>query len=143
MTAPALVIKRKLPAPIAEVYAAWTNPDLMAKWYAPGTRRATNIICEPVEGGRFRVVMQADDGNSSTTSGVYKQVIPNRKLVHTWQWEGSEIESQVTIELVSVQDDLTELTLTHELLSDLESQQQHNDGWTGCLANLETLFAVA
>lgn len=143
MTAPALVIKRTLPAPINAVYAAWTDPNLMAKWFAPGTRSATDIICEPVEGGRFRIVMLNDDGDTSTTSGVYKQVIPNRKLVHTWQWKGSDIESQVTVELKSLEDELTELTLTHELLSDLDSQQQHEEGWTGCLEKLDQLFAVA
>lgn len=143
MTVPALIIKRKLHASINAVYAAWTDPSLMAKWFAPGTRQATDILCDPVEGGRFRVVMLGDDGNKSTTTGVYKQVIPNRKLVHTWQWADSDVESQVTIELKSLADELTELTLTHELLSDLESQQQHNTGWTGCLEKLDSLFAVA
>ncbi|MEM7465967.1 MAG: SRPBCC domain-containing protein, partial [Pseudomonadota bacterium] len=108
MTTPALIIKRTLPAPVDDVFAAWTDPSVMAKWFAPGTRKATDIICDPVEGGKFRVVMLADDGNKSTTSGIYKEVIPNRKLVHTWQWEGSDHQSQVTIEFDSVEENVTE-----------------------------------
>ena len=143
MPTPALIIKRRIPASVGEVFNAWTDPKLMAQWFAPGTRQATDVICEPKEGGRFRVVMLAEDGNKSTTYGIYKQVIPNKKLVHTWQWEGSEVESQVTVELKSIDENQTELTLTHELLSDIDSRALHHEGWDGCLLKLDALFAVA
>ena len=37
-------------------------------------------------GGRFRLVFGGPDGNEHEAAGVYKEVLPNRKLVFTWCW---------------------------------------------------------
>lgn len=43
----------------------------------------------------------------------------------------------VTIELRAVSDNETELTLTHEGFPDSEMCAQNNEGWVGCLSQLE------
>ena len=76
--------------------------------------------CEPVPaetdarvGGRYRIVMRAPDGEEHDVErDVYREVVPNEKLVFTWAWQSTpERESLVTVEL-KPDGDGTLLTLT-------------------------------
>ena len=70
-------------------------------------------------------------------SGVYREVVPNEKLVFTWAWRSTpERESLVT---VSIKPDGAGslLTLTHEQFFDEPARDRHEHGWIGCLNKLE------
>lgn len=136
-----LVLSRRVPATLAEVYRAWTDPQIMSQWYAPGDMKVAEIDCEPVVGGNFRVVMEAPNGDRHITTGTYTEIVPGRKLVHSWQWEGSDSQTQVTVEFEAVDSALTELTLTHELFPEKHARDMHQEGWTACLANFEKFVA--
>ncbi len=41
-----LVISRRLPAPIAEVYRAWTDPELMRHWSCPAEIKVAEVECD-------------------------------------------------------------------------------------------------
>ena len=109
----------------------------MRQWYAPGEAQAAEVECEPVVGGRFKVVMKGPDGQTHTTSGTYSEVVPGQRLVHSWQWEGSDSRTQVTVEFKVVDDQVTELTVTHELFADNDARDAHGEGWESCLGKLE------
>ena len=136
-----LTLCRTIDAPVETVYAAWTNPDVMRKWFAPGDLSVARAVVEAEEGGAFLVEMRGANGERHVTRGVYREVVPNRRLVHTWRWEGSEVESLVTVELEPAAGGATRLTLTHSRFADAEDRDQHERGWTGCLAKLEALHA--
>jgi len=88
-------------------------------------------------GGRYHMVMKSPDGEEHDVSGVYREVIPQRKLVYTWAWKSTpERESLVTVELRAAGGG-TDLTLTHEQFYDEEARDCHEHGWTGCLGRLE------
>lgn len=92
-------------------------------------------------GGGYHIDMRSPDGEMHNVGGVYREVVPNSKLVYTWAWKTTpERESLVTIGLRAV-DGGTELTLTHEQFFDAEARDRHNQGWQGCLARLEKLVA--
>lgn len=77
-----------------------------------------------------------DGGETHTTTGVYKEILPPQRLVFTWGWEGPDREeTEVTIELKE-KDGGTELTLTHARFASTESRDKHQHGWDGCLDNL-------
>ena len=92
-------------------------------------------------GGTFLVEMRGTDGRRWLVSGVYRDVVPHRRLVHTWRWEGSDVESLVTVELEPEPSGTTRLTLTHSRFLQEETRDEHVRGWTGCLAKLEALWA--
>jgi uncharacterized protein YndB with AHSA1/START domain len=88
-------------------------------------------------GGRFRVIFRTPDGEQHDVSGVYREVLPERKLVFTWAWRTMpERESLVT---VALKDDGggTLLTLTHEQFFDEGARDRHRTGWGGALDRLE------
>ena len=92
--------------------------------------------CDPVVGGHYRIVMQNADGSRVATSGVYQEVVQNRRLVHTWQWDGSEEVTLVTIDLEPEASGGTTLQLTHTRFTDQETCNQHEQGWSSCLDKL-------
>ena len=58
--------------------------EKVKRWMGPGEIKALRVDSDPRIGGRFRWVMRAPDGEEHDVSGVYREVIPNEKLVFTW-----------------------------------------------------------
>jgi uncharacterized protein YndB with AHSA1/START domain len=88
-------------------------------------------------GGRYRIVMRTNDGEEHDVGGVYREVVPNERLVFTWAWRSTpERESLVTLTLKR-DGDGTLLTLLHEQLFDEPARDRHEHGWSGSLDKLE------
>jgi uncharacterized protein YndB with AHSA1/START domain len=132
-----LTIKRRLRAPPAKVYRAWTHPQKMIRWWAPEQAETLRAEADARVGGRYRIVMRTADGEEHSVSGVYREVIPNEKLVFTWAWRSMpERESLVTV-LIKSDGDGSFLTLSHEQFFDEAARDAHRSGWTGVLDKLE------
>jgi uncharacterized protein YndB with AHSA1/START domain len=135
-TKPSLTIKRRLNAPPARVFAAWIDPEKVKRWMGPGEVKVLAAECEPRAGGRFRWLMRAPSGEDHDVSGVYREFVPDRKLVFTWAWKSTpERESLVTVDL-KPDGDGTILTLTHEQFFDDEARDRHRHGWEGAMDKL-------
>ena len=132
-----LQIRRIYKASVATVYTALTDPGEVSQWMAPSDNfKKTEATVDARVGGRYRIVMYAPNGEEHRVAGVYKEVIPDKKLVYTWAWESTpERESLVTIEL-RASGEGTELTLTHTRFADSEARDKHSQGWNGCLDRL-------
>ena len=139
---PSLSIVRKLGAGPAKVWRAITEPEMLKQWMAPSDAFKVPVAEADVRvGGRYHIVMNAPDGEVHDVSGVYREIVPNKKLVYTWAWKSTpERESIVTIELRAAGSG-TELTLKHEQFADEAARDRHNQGWTGCLDRLGQLMA--
>ncbi len=138
---PSLSLVRSFNVSPARVYRAWTDPQAMKRWFAPSDAFSIPRVEADVRvGGRYRIVMRSPDGEQHDVSGVYREVVPNEKLVFTWAWRSTpERESLVTVALRAAGGG-TELTLIHEQLYDAEARDKHHHGWTGCLARLAVSF---
>jgi len=129
-----LKIRRVYPQSVAAVYAAWSDPEQVKYWMRPiDSTRESEIAMDMRVGGRYRFVMYAPDGETHRVGGVYKEVIPNLRLVYTWAWESTpERESLVTVEF-RPSGQGTELVLTHQRFADEQARDRHQHGWNGCL----------
>ena len=138
---PSLTLKRRLKAPPAKVFAAWTDPEKMKRWMGPGEITAMRAESDTRVGGRYRIVMQAPNGEEYDVGGVYREVVAGEKLVFTWAWKSApERESLVTL-LLKPDGDGTLLTLTHEQFADEDSRNGHEQGWNSSLDKLEKFVA--
>jgi uncharacterized protein YndB with AHSA1/START domain len=141
-TKPSLTIKRRFKAPPAKVFAAFTDPEKVKHWMGPGEMKAVHAESDTQIGGRYRWVMQAPSGEQHDVGGVYREVIPNEKLVFTWAWKDTpERESIVTV-LLKPDGDGTLLTLTHEQFFDEDARDRHQGGWNGALDKMEKFVAA-
>jgi len=83
-------------------------------------------------------------GDVHKTSGEYLEVVPHRRLVKTWAYDGpygrDETPSILTVEFREVRPGVTELTLTHAQLRDEKASERGGAGWVLCLDKLAALF---
>ena len=136
-----LVITRVFPASCERVFAAWTRAELLKTWFCPGGDMTVPVAeADPCEGGHYRIVMQNKDGETYSPGGTYEKVVENKQLIFSWKWADSELVTRVTIDLKSLSDNETELTLTHEGFPETEIRDRHNGGWDGCLTRLAEAF---
>jgi uncharacterized protein YndB with AHSA1/START domain len=140
LTKPSLTLKRRYKAPPAKVFAAWTDPKKIAQWFGPPGVKSVAAECDLRAGGPYKIVAFSYNGEKHQVGGVYREIVPNEKLVFTWAWHSTpERESLVTV-LLTPDGDGTLLTLTHEQFLDEDARNRHQQGWTGALDKLEKMF---
>ena len=135
-----LRLRRTFRAPRERVFRAWTTPEEMKQWKAPGPMSTPVAEVDLRPGGKYRIHMQAPDGALHRLAGVYRVVEPPKRLVYTWRWEQEPDapETLVTVEFREL-GDATELILTHELFPSDEVRSKHESGWTACFEKLTRL----
>ena len=139
---PSVVLTRFYPVEPEKVWRAWTDPQALKRWWGPGGEQPVAVADLDLRaGGRFHVVFGGAQGTDHEVQGVYKEVVPNRKLVFTWTWPRTtpERESVVSIELRKVARG-TELLFRHEQLFDEAVRDGHRRGWSESLVKLERLL---
>jgi len=136
-TKPSLIIRRRFNAPPEKVFSAWTDPEKVKRWIGPGDVKAVSAESDPRKGGRYRWVMKSPDGEDHDVSGVYREVIPNEKLVFTWAWKSTpERESLVTV-IIKPDGNGSLMTLQHEQFYDEAARDRHQGGWTNAMEKLD------
>ena len=142
MTATEYRTTRLVEASPEDVFAAWTDPAVLARWFGPGTMTAPDVLLDARPGGAYRIGMLDDDGTRFAVVGTYEEVDPPRRLRFTWRWENGvphTFESVVTIELEPV-GNATELTLVHGGFPDDAAASGYASGWERSLPKLVALF---
>jgi uncharacterized protein YndB with AHSA1/START domain len=141
-TRPGLTLTRRINAGPEKVYAAWTDPQQIVRWFGRVDARPETMRAEidARVGGHFRISFSTHD-EYYEVSGTYREVVPNARLVFSWAWHSTpERESQVTVAL-KPDGDGTVLTVHHEQLFDLTARDGHERGWVVGLDRLERMFA--
>ncbi len=101
-----LIIEQEFNAPIELVWRAITEKELMKKWYFDISD------FKPEVGYKFQFE-GGEEGKRYNHLCEVLEVIPNKKLKHSWKYEGHPGLSFVTFELSTV-GEKTKVTLTHE-----------------------------
>ncbi|HST54299.1 MAG TPA: SRPBCC domain-containing protein [Solirubrobacteraceae bacterium] len=115
-------LQRTIPAPPAEVYRAWLEPELLRRWLAPASFTVTRVEVDERVGGAHRTWQAGSDGDMGGFDCELLELLPNQRIVFRWGFVGPERvvdpahESRLTITLRDAPDNATELTLVHERL---------------------------
>jgi uncharacterized protein YndB with AHSA1/START domain len=83
-----ILIEREFDAPAHLVYRAWTEPDLVKRWWAGERGNVTSVDIDLRVGGTWRFVMEADGGFEVAFHGEYRELVPGERLVFTEAFEG-------------------------------------------------------
>jgi len=144
-----LVLTRLINAPREKVYRAWTDPEMLKRWFAPlpYTTPVAELNVRP--GGANLIVMRSPDGKDMPNRGVYLEVVPNERLVFTdayvKAWEPSEKPFMTVILTFEDEGGKTRYTarVRHWTVADRETHEKmgFHGGWGLCTDQLEALVA--
>jgi uncharacterized protein YndB with AHSA1/START domain len=111
------------------------------KWFGPGNCDKYHAEMDLRVGGKYSIAFRTlDSGEDHKVGGVYREIVPNEKLVFTWAWQSTpERESLVTVTIKS-NGEGSILTLLHEQLFDENAATGHNRGWNASLDKMERMF---
>jgi uncharacterized protein YndB with AHSA1/START domain len=113
-----ILITREFDAPRHLVYRAYTTPALVRRWWA-GRRGEMEVAEIDLRvGGAWRFAMTAHGAHEVGFHGVYREIVPDERLVHTEVYEGApDAEALVTVTFAEPEPGRTTLTMLMELPS--------------------------
>jgi len=108
-----ILITRDFEAPKHLVFKAYTTPELIKRWWGGDRGEVTLAEVDLRVGGKWRYVMTANGGFEVGFHGVYREIIPNERIVSTEIFEGmpeGEAVSTVTLDEENGRTTLTNLS---------------------------------
>lgn len=148
-SAPDFALTRTFDAPPETVFRAWTDPELLARWWGPAM--FTNPVCriDARPGGDLLVHMRSPDGIVYPMTGTLHEVVEAERLVftaHAIEDEQGEplLETHNTVTFAPSGDG-TELTVEVRVVRSAPEAAQALEGlgagWTQSFGKLEELLA--
>ena len=83
-----ILITREFDAPRHLVWKAWTEPELVRRWWSGNRGETTVAEIDLRVGGKWRHVMVTEDGAEVGFHGEYREIVPNERIVSTEIYEG-------------------------------------------------------
>ena len=84
-----ILITRAFDAPAHLVWRAYTEPELVRRWWSGKRGEVTSVEIDLRVGGRWRYVMVANEGFEVAFHGEYREIVPDERLVSTELYEGA------------------------------------------------------
>lgn len=138
-----LRIERTFAAPAEDVFDAWTNPEVMRRWFHCEQDWSTpEAEVDLRVGGSVRLVMRKPDGTEARMWGEYKAIDRPRRLMMAWTF-GDDPANEQLIELsFSESHGSTTVVLVNSRIASDRRREGQDEGWQGCLDQLARLVAA-
>ena len=138
---PGVEVRRLLAASPSRVFAAFSDPSLVARWLRPSPDvKLTVLKFEFEPGGTYRFAYDDPGGQRMVVGGAFRAIEAPSHIVFSWVIEPPDehagIDSEVSVQLVA-RGASTELTIRHANFGRADADQRHDQGWRGALDLLE------
>lgn len=152
--APLVTITRFFNAPLTRVWQAWTNEEMMKQWWGPEGYSSPSAKIDFRVGGKSLLAMKDPNGEIVWSGGVYKEIIPYKKIVTTDHFadkEGNVISANdvgmpgnwpldclITVEFSDGNEEQVKIIINHEGIP----KEMHDDcveGWNSSINKLQKL----
>ena len=138
-----ILITREFDAPKEHVFRAYTEPDLVRRWWHANRGEMTVCDIDLRVGGQWRYAMDAPNFGEVGFHGEYREIVPNERLVSTEVYEGAPDAEALDTLTLSEEDGRTTLTLLVEHHSkqarDMHVESGMEDGLQDALDLLERI----
>jgi uncharacterized protein YndB with AHSA1/START domain len=135
------VIERSYDVPVTEVFRAWSDPELKARWFA-GSADALGAGYElDFRVGGHEINRGGPPGGPVFTyDSEYRDIVPEHRIVYTYEMFADENRLSVSVATVQFHDDraMTQLVLTEQgvFLDGHDTVAQREEGTRGLLESL-------
>ena len=136
-------MKRVLPAAPSDVFAAFTDPNKLAKWLGPEGFTVPSLELDPRVGARYRIEMQPPEGDPFYLTGEFREVDPPVRLAYTFVYEDPDPDDVDTLVELSFRDlgGSTEVVFAQGPFKTAARRGLHRDGWTDSFDKLEQFIS--
>lgn len=145
-------VKREFNAPVATVWAAWTQPEILDTWWAPKPWVAKTKSMEFKVGGRRLYAMLGPEGEEHWALADYTAITPKTNYKHL----DAFCDSQGTINedfprsywsvdfIPQNSTTLVHVSIQHDNLADLEKiiEMGFKEGFTSAMEGLDDLLSA-
>ncbi len=139
------VIERTYDAPITQVYRAWTDPTLKARWFAgSGEALGAGYELDFRVGGHEVNRGGPPGGPVYTYESQFRDIVPEQRIVYTYEMSADEDRISVSVATVEFRplDATTQLVITEQgvFLDGHDTAAQREEGTRGLLESLARLL---
>ncbi len=101
---PVIILTREFDAPRELVFAMYTNPEHVKRWWGP--RYIALSVCEmdARPGGAWRYVFSKGAAPGMTFKGVYQEVVPPERLVYSFIFDVDHIRDHPAMVTITLED---------------------------------------
>jgi uncharacterized protein YndB with AHSA1/START domain len=136
-----LVITRVFDAPRELVFRAWTDVAHLRQWFGPKHHPACEMSIDIRPGGRWRGCLRSTEaaGKDLWLGGVYREIVPPKRLVFTFAWEEEGERGLETLVTITLSDEggKTRMTFRQSPFQSSGELDGHRGGWTSCFDRLD------
>jgi uncharacterized protein YndB with AHSA1/START domain len=137
-TARVVRIERTFPAAAEDVFDAWTDPEVLRRWFHPFAGWDTPEAESDLRvGGRVRVVMRRPDGSHAGARGEYRLIDRPHRLVMTWVFDDDPSNVQLIELFFTESEGSTTVLMVNSGISTNARRDAQDEGWRGCFDQLE------
>ena len=142
-TSSMLEVQRVLPEPPAVVFAAFSDPNELVKWWGPEGFSVPSVNFQARVGETYRIEMQPPEGDPFYLTGEFREVDPPARLAYTFMWEPPDPDDVETLVGLAFRDlgESTEVAFTQGPFKTKARRALHQDGWTDSFDKLERLIS--
>jgi uncharacterized protein YndB with AHSA1/START domain len=132
-----LVLRRSFAVPPGAVWRAWIDAAAIRTWFGQGDAAGWKAEMDVRVGGRYRFTMRHPAGHYYEAYGVYREIVPERRLAFSWTWQSDAgaTEAVITVDLKPV-DGGTALEFTLDPMVDARER----DAWRADFKRLGVLL---
>jgi len=130
-----LTVRRRIAAPPERLFAYWTDPDHLARWWGPAGVTCDSATVDLRVGGAYRIANRFAYGTVLWISGLFDVVDPPHRLVYSWRLGDAVAIERVTVTFTPAAHS-TDVVVVHERIADAASRAGHERGWEECLDTL-------
>ncbi len=145
-----VLVKRKFNAPISSVWSAWTEPEILDKWWAPKPWKSRTKSMDFKKGGQRLYAMVGPEGEEHWALADFTSITPktNFKFRDTFCDNQGNInqdlpDSYWNVDFADQHDStIVKIKIRHESLSDLEKiiEMGFKEGFIMALENLDEIL---
>lgn len=144
-------VKREFNAPLSNVWAAWTEAEILDQWWAPAPWKSRTKSMDFKEGGRRLYAMVGPEGEEHWAIADFTSISPKTNFKYLDAF--SDSEGNLNTDFPRSQWDvnfseqgnstIVNISIKHDKLSDLEKiiEMGFKEGFTIAMEGLDEIFA--
>ncbi len=143
-TGPVVGLSADFRAPRDKVFAAWTQPALLEKWFfAEAGYRTHDVQMDLAALRPYQIVVTPPAGDSTRIRGNFVEVVPGERLVYTWTGAcaGEQYWTLVNATFEDADGAGSRVRLNHGVFRTDSDRAMHEQGWFACIAALDRLLS--